>query len=242
MRVDVYGEGDDLVLLHGNPVPPSSLDLFRQRFQSSHRILMPHMDALRVDSVTALELLHAALAAHGVRRAAVLGHSMGVYRAFQLALAARIDVQRIVALSGFAYLPAEVRRVHRELASALENDAIDLAHTLAQSWFSSAYLQAHPQLESLLRRWFDAIGRDGLLASARIETQGPDLRPELAALTMPIYLRTGDLDAVTPVAWAQELARLLPNARLDVVPGAAHFLQFEDAEATAQAVASFLRA
>lgn len=241
LDVDVYGEGGDLVLLHGNPVPAENLDVFRRCFQSSYRVLVPRMDALRVDAVRALSWLQTALDAHGVKRATIIGHSMGAYRAFQLALSGRIEVQRIAALSAFAYLPDDVRAVHRQLAQALEAGSIDLARTLSESWFSPGYLASHPQAENMLRRWFETIGHDGLLASARIETLGPDLREALGSVDIPVYLRTGEHDRVTPLAWTEDLAQRLPNAHVGIAPGAGHFPHLEDAERTLAAIVAFVR-
>jgi pimeloyl-ACP methyl ester carboxylesterase len=62
----------------------------------------------------------------------------------------------------------------------------------------------------------------------------------LAALGVPALLVWGEDDPFAPVAGAHRLARELPGARLEVVPGTSHFV-FDDApEASAALVAAFL--
>lgn len=48
-------------------------------------------------------------------------------------------------------------------------------------------------------------------------------RPDFLNSDVPTLLMAGDMDPSTPVAWAQDVVAHLPNARLVVVPGLAHF-------------------
>jgi pimeloyl-[acyl-carrier protein] methyl ester esterase len=58
---------------------------------------------------------------------------------------------------------------------------------------------------------------DGLQALAEA-----DLRPLLAAVRLPVLLLHGSNDPLMPLAAAERLAALLPNARLETFAGAAH--------------------
>ena len=57
---------------------------------------------------------------------------------------------------------------------------------------------------------------------------------------MPTLIITGSQDALTPVGDAEELAELIPHARLEVITGAAHGLMVEAPNGYNDAVLGFL--
>ena len=59
--------------------------------------------------------------------------------------------------------------------------------------------------------------------------------PHVRASTVVVR---GERDPIVPQAWAEEVARLLPDARLDVIPGAAHCAHYTHPE---EVVASGVR-
>ena len=67
-----------------------------------------------------------------------------------------------------------------------------------------------------------------------------DLRLELATIRVPTLVITGSQDSLTPVGDAEELAELIPHARLEVLGGAAHGLMVEAPNAFNDAVLRFL--
>jgi pimeloyl-ACP methyl ester carboxylesterase len=81
--------------------------------------------------------------------------------------------------------------------------------------------------------WLDAFVNDpGLNRSSR--------SPEYASLTMPVDVIWGATDGVTPVNEGLRLSRLLPDARMNVLPGVGHIPHVEDNAAFNRAVESFL--
>ncbi len=71
----------------------------------------------------------------------------------------------------------------------------------------------HPDPERLLRWW------------AEEDVQRPDFRPrELQHIHVPTLLLNGDRDEIIPLDQTVKLYRILPNARLGIVPGARHHL------------------
>lgn len=49
-----------------------------------------------------------------------------------------------------------------------------------------------------------------------------DLRPLLPRIKAPVLLAWGDLDHMYPVEFAQEMAKLIPNARVEIIHGGHH--------------------
>jgi pimeloyl-ACP methyl ester carboxylesterase len=66
------------------------------------------------------------------------------------------------------------------------------------------------------------------------------LRLELVTIREPTLVITGSQDSLTPVGDAEELAELIPHARLEVLGGAAHGLMVEAPNAFNDAVLRFL--
>jgi proline-specific peptidase len=67
-----------------------------------------------------------------------------------------------------------------------------------------------------------------------------DLRPQLAALTMPTLVIVGEEDFITGPACAAELSEGIPAARTVLLPGAGHMIFVEAPEPFREAVLSFL--
>ena len=78
-------------------------------------------------------------------------------------------------------------------------------------------------------------------AQARaIIAMSDDVREELRFVAVPTLVIVGTQDILTPVADSEELAELIPGAELSVVPGAAHGLMIEAANAFNDRVLEFL--
>ncbi|NBF06500.1 alpha/beta fold hydrolase [Pseudomonas sp. Fl5BN2] len=91
------------------------------------------------------------------------------------------------------------------LVLSVTSGGVDMRDLGATDWRGD-YAAAYPRLP----RWF-------------IDDHS-DLGPRLGELRMPTLLLWGDCDPISPVAVGQRLARLLPRARLRIVPGADHDL------------------
>ncbi len=69
-----------------------------------------------------------------------------------------------------------------------------------------------------------------------------DLRNIVARITCPVLLIHGENDPLMPLAAAHWLAAQLPQATLDVFPGAAHAPFLNDPERFARRIGAFLHA
>ncbi len=63
-----------------------------------------------------------------------------------------------------------------------------------------------------------------------------DLSARIPSIRAPTLLLWGDADPISPVAVGQRLARLLPNARLRILPGADHDLARTHVDTVASAI------
>ena len=72
-------------------------------------------------------------------------------------------------------------------------------------------------------------------------SSGHDAREGLATLTMPTHVIGGERDILIPVWKTKEIASLIPDSKLTILPGAPHGLSVERAEEFNAAVLGFIR-
>lgn len=105
---------------------------------------------------------------------------------------------------------------------------------------SASFLEAHPDLAFL----FQEVGQlnpempINAVSSYFRDPSGPQAG-ELAQLAVPTLLIVGQEDLIFPVNVMQEAQKLIPNSRLEIVPGAAHSTHYEQPKAFNRLVGDF---
>ena len=164
-------------------------------------------------------------------RFALCGYSMGGRLALHAALELSPQVTRLVLIGASPGLadPAERanrRRADNELADRIERSTIE---EFASSWAQNPVLAGLPEPVA------DAVHADrlrntpeGLAAALRGLGTGalPSLWDRLGELEIPVHLAIGARDHKF-VEIAERMARLLPDAQLEVIPGAGHAAHLE---------------
>jgi pimeloyl-ACP methyl ester carboxylesterase len=70
---------------------------------------------------------------------------------------------------------------------------------------------------------------------------GLDLTDAIKHIDLPTLVIGGSADVLTPPAEARRIAKLIPRARLELVPGGGHMLMLERTELLDQLIADFAR-
>ena len=110
-----------------------------------------------------------------------------------------------------------------------------------QRFFLASFNQRHPDrafLYNQIRLLNPQRPVDNTPAQVR-EQNGPQASDLSCLASVPTLLIVGEEDPICPVPAMQALQRLIPNSRLEVVPGAAHSTYFEQPEAFNKLVAEF---
>ncbi|HUE29594.1 MAG TPA: alpha/beta fold hydrolase, partial [Verrucomicrobiae bacterium] len=95
-------------------------------------------------------------------------------------------------------------------------------------------------LEIMREAWTEQVKTDPRVRyTDLLACQAFDGRPLLARMRTPTLVVAGADDQVTPVACAEELARGIAGARLEVIPQAGHQAPLEQADAFNRLVAGF---
>lgn len=187
----------------------------------------------------------AALLSHlGVARAAVLGHSMGGFVAMKLALRHRECVSKLVLAATVASSPAPTTARLRDWAERLGAgaDPAGWFRELFRWIFSAAVYDDERTMDELTQL---ALAYPYPQSAADFGRQveaiaGFDCRADLPRIAVPTLVLAGEHDVLFPRDAVTALARALPNARLAVVPAAAHALALENPARFSDQVLSFL--
>lgn len=172
------------------------------------------------------------LDALGIGQAHVVGASMGGMIAQHLAVDAPARVASLTLLmttSGSRRLPGPSWPVRRQLMARPMGPGQEAAIAWVQQLFRAIGSPAYPTDPVTMQRkataivqrsWHPAGSVRQLLA---IVADG-DRSPWLPRIQAPTAVVHGQADPLLPVACGEELARLIPNAQADFIPGMGHDL------------------
>lgn len=96
-----------------------------------------------------------------------------------------------------------------------------------------AFHQSRAKDETLTQTYLDfilAAGPDQLIRQNRAIMARPDARLHLPNVTCPTVVMCGDGDQLTPPEFSREIATLIPNAELVMIPRCGHMLTMERPE------------
>jgi len=226
------GERPALVLLHG-----LLCDAALWRHQAEHladvaEIIIP--DLTVQDSMAAMAEAALAMAPE---RFALAGLSMGGYVAQEIMHRAPGRVERLALLDTSA-------RDDTEEQAARRRGLMELAQKGRFKGVTSRLLKLylhpdclHGPLGEEVTAMTQRVGRDAFLRQQTAIRGRPDSRPGLAAIRCPTLVICGRQDALTPLEWSEEIAALVPGARLVVIEDCGHLSTME----RPQAVTALLR-
>ena len=252
---EVEGDGPPLVLLHGWSLDRRMFDLQMPAFALEYRVI-------RVDrrgfgrSSDAEDLtwnaadLRAILDHLGIGRARVLGMSQGGFVALAFAIAYPDRVDRLVLHGSTPPLGFGVRWTGPDRFPVAEYRAIAREQGLEgfrRAWLAHPLMRIHQGAHEREARQLVEIMladyRGGLLLQP-VEPSGPLKGAsfgDLANITAPALVLTGDEEIPYLRIVADALAYVLPNARRIVIRGGGHLVNLSAPERYTSAVLEFLR-
>lgn len=192
---------------------------------------------------TYADQLHALLAALHIKRALVIGFSMGglVARAFALhypAAAAGLAILNSVYERTPQQQAAVVARAHQV---ALDGPAANVEAAL-QRWFSDEYRRTHAAQLAALRQTLLNNDKFGYLTSYRLfAREDRYLSDQLGSIRVPVLVATGEYDSGSTPAMSKALAGKIPGARVAIVPGQKHMMVLEAREQVNALLLAFLQ-
>jgi len=175
-------------------------------------------------------------------RFALAGHSMGGYIAFEIMRQAPERVARLALLNTQARpdTPEATARRRGMMARAKGGEYRAVLDELF-SGFVHPSRREDASLRQLVHDMGGDVGVEGFVRQQEAIISRPDSRPILAAIRCPTLVLSGDEDNTIPNALSVEMANNLHNAKLVILPNCGHLPQVEQSEATADALAEWLK-
>jgi len=254
LATKVIGQGQEVVLIHGWGSDSAIWqDWAEQTFVGCRLTFIDlpghgNSPELAVADSRVAEAWQDALLAVMPARAMVVGWSLGGLLAQRLALS---HPERVSALLLIASSPCFVQKqgwlpaLEQSLFARYLTEVMTQTLTLLKSFVALQTLgsqkpkhllkQLLPLLTDLLTTHQHSL-KQGLQLLAQL-----DLRQEIAALAMPTLWLLGEQDAIVPVALAQALPSLQPQARIDLVADAGHLPFLSSPAQTSLLVNQFLQ-
>ena len=252
IHYDVAGrrDGTPVLMIQGLGADNRGWALQRIPFGRRHRLVLPDNRGVGssdkpegpYDLMQMAEELVACLDAEGIERAHVMGASMGGVLAQVIGVTYPERV-RSLTLACTACRHHEWRReLLGEWAEAIGTRGMSALGDEGLQWLIGPRLQRRfGVLINVLARVVLQSPPEPFVAQVHaILSMSDDMREQLPAIAAPTLVITGSQDSLTPMGDAEELAELIPGAKLVMPSGAAHGLMAEAPNAYNAAVLDFI--
>lgn len=179
----------------------------------------------------------------GIRKAYVLGHSLGGFIAQELALT-RPDLVEKLILASTTYGGPNVIPITPEALEVLtkrDGNPVELVRRGIQVACAPGFGERHPEVvqELLEYRLTNPVPPAQYQAQV-MAGAAHNAENRIGQIACPVLVLFGEHDKVVPLGNAELLAGKLPNARVKILSGVGHVFPVEDPEATVQAILEFL--
>ena len=267
LHYEVRGQGEPLLLIMGLGADMHFWEFQIPAFAERHRVIALDNRGMGQSGkpkgpYTVQEMADDAVAvldAAGIQRAHVLGLSMGGMIAQDFAIRHGDRLGALVLAATYARPDRGIERTSEEAAkqtglptpmSLLKGGAgIDLAQIDVKQVFRFMMsMVLSPEFISREREWLRGVMSRALESGASIDNflaqvsavMHHDSAEALARVRAPTLVLTGTNDVLVPPHHSDELARLIPGARLERIEGGTHGFNIEMKERFNKAVLDFL--
>ncbi len=172
---------------------------------------------------------------------ALAGLSLGGFTAFEIMRRASERVTRLALVSTSARGDTPERREGRVAQMEMvRSGRFEEAVALFPSIIQSAERPLAPEALDCVRAMCREVGPEGLLNQQKAMMNRPDSRAGLSAITCPTVVIGGRQDQSWPIENSEELAALIPEAKLIVIENCGHFPALDRPEETTAALRDWL--
>jgi 3-oxoadipate enol-lactonase len=243
------GKGPPLFLLHSLLSDRASFDAVAPKLSQSLRVIVPELPGFgRSQAVgggladIADRMAEAVKDGSDGEGAIVLGNGYGGFVALQMAVRHPGIATRLILADSGAAFSDQGREAFRSMAAAASARGLAAITDVAmRRLFAPEFQAAHPGLMRDRREAFLKTDPE-VFCAACAQLAELDLRDELAKVKMPVLVVVGEHDEATPPPMSHQLAALLPDARLKILPGCAHVPQLQSPKLFLEAISDFLPA
>lgn len=249
--VDVQGDGQALLLIHGFPFDRT---LWRHQLAtlSGWRRVAPDlrgmglsdgpekgysMEEYAADLVSLLDLL-------GNREAVVCGLSMGGYIAFEMLRRFPERVKGLILVNTRASADsADAKERRTEMISLLDKRGPSaVVDALLPKLLAPGSLSTMKEVVDHIKEMAAGGTRQGLRGALVAMKERVDSTPDLGSIKVPCLVIAGSEDQLIPVKEQRKMAKAIDGAVFTVIPGAGHVAPLEQPIAVSRVMGEFLEA
>ncbi|GCB06100.1 3-oxoadipate enol-lactonase [Ralstonia sp. SET104] len=158
----------------------------------------------------------------GLSMGGMVGQVLGVRHAQRLLSLALCDTVCHTPISAHAMWDERIGQVQAHGMSGIVEPTM-------QRWLTTPFREAHPDAVERIRELLRATPPHGYVGACTA-IKALDTRNSLARIACPTLVVTGEHDTGAPVEVAREITAHIPDARLKVIPHAAHLSPIEQEE------------
>jgi pimeloyl-ACP methyl ester carboxylesterase len=255
MAVDVRGEGDAIVFIHGlggsmnawtpllpalgrwRCVRPELPGAGRSRKAYALGEATPHGGRLSAE-VHADAVLRVCESL-GITRAHFVGHSFGTIIALHVAARAPERTRSLALFGAMAEpVPAQRENMRGRAAAAREQGMFEIAEGISDFALSPSTQQSQPVTVAYVRDSIAAQDAEGFARNCIALAEARSARLEL--VRCPTLVVNGDEDMVAPLSGARQLASRLATARVEVFSRCGHWPMLERPAESQRALRDFI--
>ena len=234
-----------LVLIHGFPLSREAWRNQITEFGVRYRVLAPDLPGFGavppfhgpVTMARYAEYVKRTIDEAGAGRVVLAGHSMGGYiaLAFAQAYPDRLRGLVLVATRPGPDTP-EAAAGRRSTAEKVRTGGTGgVIDSMAPK------MVADPALVPEVKAMMAAATPAGVIGALEGMADRPDSTDLLPTLDCPVWIVTGDADALIPHTESERMAALLPGSTLTLIPGAGHLVAYEQPDAFKVGLSRHLR-
>lgn len=159
---------------------------------------------------------------------ALAGLSMGGYISFEILRQAKERVVKLALLdtAAAADRPEQTEKRRKAIALTREGKVNERDDALWPLLVHESRLNDEA-IRTVVKQMVQEVGADAYIRQQNAIMTRPDSRPQLPVLNMETLIVVGDSDQLTPPAASQEMAALIPGARLEIIPNCGHMSTLE---------------
>ena len=212
-----YGQGEDLVLLHGWGQNIEMMNPLGNYLKINHKITIVDLPGFGLSEepdfaysvLDYVETLHELFIELKIKKPILIGHSFG--GRISIVYASKYDVKKVV-LFGSPCVRHEVKSKKQNFFKIVKKVRVfnPILNALKKHIGSEDYTRATPKMRDVL-----------------VKTVNEDLTEYAKRIKCPCLLIWGDNDTAVPVSHAKELDELLMDSTLIVLPGT-HYCYLEN--------------
>jgi 3-oxoadipate enol-lactonase len=241
-----------LLLLHGFPLHSAMWQPQLAEPPAGWRVIAPDLPGFGGSEPVAGEAMTMAAAAEAVvtllreldaRSVTVAGLSMGGYVAFALLRSHPHMVGRLVLCDTRAEPDTEeVRRGRLQSAAKVRRDGTAaFMDAMLPRLLAPGTPESNPGVAGRIRQMMEEADPDAVAAALLGMAARPDSTPLLPTIAVPTLVVGGEKDGITPPDELERMAAAVPGARMEVIPGAGHMPNLEDATSFNRVLDDFLQ-